>query len=456
MTIRNRIAFQFSFIVAGILLVFSLITYVRSRDYREREFYGRLEQRARNTVRFLTEVNEVDRNLLRIIDRNTLVTLYDQKVLVFDTRNRLLYASIDDDSLAVPVSLLTRIRQRGIVQTRVGEQEVFGLYATKGPQKLTVVASAYDRAGKAELAELRRTLGWSLLGGIGLTIGLGILFAGHALRPISRINRQVTTINARNLQQRLDEGNQTDEVAQLAINFNSVLGRLQQAFEQQRTFISHASHELRTPLAALKSELQLSLRHALTPRQYQQILHDLTADTDRIISLTNSLLLLARTYDAPHLWNRDLVWLDDVVFAVRDELLSAWPDYHVGVNLANLSQDAEHPQVLGDELLLRRMLLNLLDNACKYSPDHRADVCITTDENGCRLSVTDRGIGIEPEQLPHIFDPFYRGGNARTYNGFGLGLSICQRIAELHRGYIEVTSQPGVGTTFTVVLPAIE
>ncbi len=120
MTIRNRIAFQFSLIVAVILIAFSLIIYVRSSDYRETEFYNRLEQRARTTVRFLTQVEEVDRNLLRIIDRKTLVTLYDQKVLVFDAGNRLLYASIDDDSLIVPSSLLTRIRRQGIVRTQVG------------------------------------------------------------------------------------------------------------------------------------------------------------------------------------------------------------------------------------------------------------------------------------------------------------------------------------------------
>ena len=212
MTIRNRIALQFSLIVAGILIGFSLIVYVRSADYRRAEFYARLEQRARTTVRFLTQVEEVDRNLLRIIDRKTLVTLYDQKVLVFDGGNRLLYASIDDDSLVVPSSLLARIRRQGIVQTRVGEQDVFGLYAPAGPQPLTVVASAIDRAGRAELRDLRQTLGWSLLGGIGLTVGLGILFAGQSLCPISRINRQVSTINARNLQKRLDEGNRRDEV----------------------------------------------------------------------------------------------------------------------------------------------------------------------------------------------------------------------------------------------------
>lgn len=452
MTIRNRIALQFSLIVAVILVGFSTIIYISSERYRQEEFYDRLEQRARTTVRFLTEVEEVDRNLLRIIDRNTLITLYDQKVLVFDARNRLLYASIDDDSVAVSAPLLTQIRQRGIVQTSIGQQQVFGLYAPEGPQPLTVVASAYDRFGDAELRDLRHTLGWSLLGGIALTVGLGILFAGQSLRPISRINQQVTTINARNLQQRLDEGNRQDEVAQLAINFNQVLGRLQQAFEQQRLFISHASHELRTPLTALKSELQLSLRQPLHARQYEQILHDLLTDTDRIIDLTNSLLLLARVLDAPAQL-RNPVLIDDVLFTARDELLSVWPHCRLDVNFTNLPQSEEHPQVLGDELLLRRMLLNLLNNACKYSPNHRAVVGITTDESTCRVSVTDQGIGIAPDQLGHIFDPFYRADNARTHDGFGLGLSICRRIAELHQGRIEVNSQLGVGSTFTVVLP---
>lgn len=453
MTIRNQIAFRFSLIVAVILIGFSVIIYVRSEQYRQAEFYARLEQRARTTVKFLTEVEEVDRNLLRIIDRNTLITLYDQKVLVFDAQNRLIYASIDDDSLAVSPPLLRLIRRQGIVQMEAAGEQIFGLYAPEGPQPLTVVASAYDRFGKDELRDLRVTLGWSLLGGIGLTVGLGILFAGQSLRPISRINQQVTTINARNLQQRLDEGNRQDEVAQLAMNFNQVLGRLQQAFEQQRTFISHASHELRTPLTALKSELQLSLRHPLQDWQYQQVLNELLADTDRIIDLTNSLLLLARVLEAPVLLLRDSVLMDDIVFTARDELLSAWPHYRLDVNFADPTQSEEHPQVLGDELLLKRMLLNLLGNACKYSPDQRAVVSIAADNNTCRVSVTDQGIGIAPDQLPHIFNPFHRADNARSYEGFGLGLSICRRIVELHRGHIDVSSQVGVGSTFTVVLP---
>ncbi|NID09178.1 sensor histidine kinase [Fibrivirga algicola] len=453
MTIRDRIALQFSLIVACILLVFSLNTYVRSEQYRQREFYNRLEQRARTTVRFLTEVKELDQNLLRVIDRNTLITLYEQKVLVFDARNRLLYASIDDDSLAVPAWLLTDIRRKGIVKLKLADQQVFGLYAPEGKQALTVVASARDRSGEADMLDLRRTLSWSLLIGIGLTVGLGILFAGQSLRPISRINQEVSSINAGNLQKRLDEGNRQDEVAQLAINFNRVLGRLQQAFEQQRTFISHASHELRSPLTALKSELQLGLRHELSVPQYRAILGQLTADTDRIVNLTNSLLLLARALDAPLQLLREPVLIDDVVFSALDELCSAHPHYRVDVNLMNLSQADDYPQVLGDEALLRRMVLNLLDNACKYSENHRAEVQIDTDSLNCRIRVADEGIGISPDQLIHIFDPFYRADNARSHDGFGLGLSICRRIAELHQGRIDVVSEPGRGSTFTISLP---
>jgi signal transduction histidine kinase len=300
---------------------------------------------------------------------------------------------------------------------------------------------------------LQRTLSWSWLFGIGLTVGLGILFAGQSLRPISRINQQVSSINAGNLQQRLDEGNRQDEVAQLAINFNRVLGRLQQAFEQQRTFISHASHELRSPLTALKSELQLGLRHTLTGQQYRAILGELSADTDRIINLTNSLLLLARTLDAPAKRLFDLVLIDDVIFSALDELLKACPQYRVDVNFDSVAQFEEHPQVRGDEALLHRMVLNLLDNACKYSADQRANIRIATDERTCQISISDRGIGIPVHQLTHIFDPFYRADNARTHDGFGLGLSICRRIAELHQGRIDVISEAGVGSTFTIVLP---
>jgi len=453
MTIRNRIALQFSLIVASILVGFSLLIYFVSADYRQEEFHDRLKGKARTTARFLVEVKEVDTDLLRIIDRNTLTALFDEKVMVFDANDQLIYSSVDDQVIHYQPSFLQHVRQQKDVETTDGENEVIGLLYTEGGQQLVVLASAYDQFGKSKLRNLRQTLGWGLLGGIALTIGLGIFFAGVSLRPISRINEEVQTITANNLQQRLDEGKRKDEVDQLAVNFNAVLARLEQAFDQQRSFVSHASHELRTPLAALKSEIQLGLRRRLSTDEYETILTNLSSDADRLINLTNSLLFLARTLEnINQMPSFSPVQMEEVILLAKDELLSVKPDYRISFDYENLPESEKETLVMGNENLLKRVVLNLLDNACKYSPDHTASVRIRTNDQFCWVTVEDKGIGMAPEEVQRIFDPFYRATNAVGYEGFGVGLSIGRRIMDLHGGRMSVDSELNSGSRFTIQL----
>ena len=453
MTIRNRIALQFSLIVASILIVFSVLIYFVSATYRREEFYDRLKSKARTTVRFLIEVKEVDRELLKIIDRNTLTALMDEKVLIFDTKNRLIYSSVDDQVINYKAALLDEVRREKDVETFSGPNELIGLLYQQNGQDLVVLASAYDTFGKSKLDNLRLTLGWGLLAGLSITIGLGIFFAGQSLRPISQINQEVSTITARNLQNRLDEGNRQDEIARLAMNFNNVLQRLQQAFDQQRSFVSHASHELRTPLAALKSEIQLGLRRPLTVPEHEEILQNLMSDTDRLIDLTNSLLFLARTMESSNQVPFRPIRVDDIVFTAKDELVDAKPDYRIEVDYQNIPETETETIVEGNEDLLKRVLLNLFDNACKYSPDHTAQVRISTDEQHCQIRIHDRGIGMSEADICNIFEPFYRAHNALGYEGFGIGLSISAKLVELHHGTLTVTSKLGEGSTFTISLP---
>jgi len=453
MTIRNRIALQFSLIVASILIVFSVVIYVVSATYRQEEFYDRLKSKGRTTVRFLVEVKEVDQKMLKIIDRNTLTALFDEKVLVFDAANRLIYSSVDDQVINYSTQLLDEVRRQNEIETLSGDNELVGLTYHQNGRDLVILASANDLFGKSKLANLRLTLGWGLVGGLSVTIGLGIFFAGQSLRPISLINDQVSTITAGNLQQRLHEGNQQDEVARLAMNFNDVLQRLQQAFAQQRSFVSQTSHQLRNPLAALKLEIQLGLRQPLTVPEHEEILRNLSTDADRLIALTNSLLNLASTMENASQLPFHPVRLDDAAFVAKDELLNANPQYTINIDYDNLPESENDTLIHGDEELLKQVLLNLFDNACKYSSDQKAQVRIGTDGHTCRITVLDNGIGMAEEDQVRIFEPFFRAANAQAYQGFGIGLSICNRLVELHHGTLTVASTLGVGSQFTITLP---
>jgi signal transduction histidine kinase len=450
--IKDRIALQFTLMVAVILMLFSIAIYSISANYRQEEFFDRLKSKARTTCRLLVNVHGIDKELLRVIDQNTLTEMLDEKVLIFNSKNELIYSSVDNKLISYDAHLLTKIRREKDIEFVQNKNETIGLFYEEGEEELVVLASAFDTYGQSKMDNLRETLSWGLVAGIGLTIMLGIYFAGNSLQPINLINQQVSLITAQNLHEKLDEGNRKDEIAQLAINFNTVLTRLNKAFEQQKSFVSHASHELRTPLAALKLEVQFGQRITKDNPELKEIFDNLFSDTEHLISITNNLLFLARSVENMGEVNSTQVRIEDISFLAKEELLHANPNYQINIDYDHIPEDENHTIIQGNEELLTRLLLNLLDNACKYSPDHTANLYISTNKTHCMVRIIDHGIGIGEEDLKFLFDPFYRSYHSKEIPGFGIGLSICQRIVELHRGTITVSSVPDQGSTFTVAL----
>ncbi|REA57544.1 two-component sensor histidine kinase [Dyadobacter luteus] len=452
MKIKERIAIQFTILVAALLFVFSVVVYTVSSTFRQEEFFDRLRSKARTTCRLLVKVHGIDKDLLKVIDENTLTEMLDEKVLIFNSKNDLVYSSVDDKLLTYHANLLEEVREKNSIEFVQGESEVIGLLYTEGTEPLVVLASAFDKFGKSKQDNLIKTLTWGLIVGIVITVGLGFYFAGNSLRPISHINDQISLITAQNLSQKLDEGNRKDEIAQLAINFNTVLYRLNQAFEQQKSFVSHASHELRTPLAALKSEIQLGQRFLKNDPDLEEVFDNLFSDTERLISITNNLLFLARSMENIERLKMSQVRVEDLVFLAKEEILTTSPDYKVSIDYTSIPENERETVIEGNEELLKRVFLNLIDNACKYSENHEARILIDTNETYCGVTVKDEGYGISADDLPHIFNPFYRSALTSDLPGFGIGLSICQRIVELHKGHLSVESEPGKGSSFKVQL----
>ena len=316
--------------------------------------------------------------------------------------------------------------------------------------RFVVIASGIDKNGQLQLQELVITLLFAFLGGIAVTIALSLFFANQALRPIHTINQEVGEITARNLRKRINEGNGKDEIAQLATNFNLMLERLELAFQQQKQFVSQASHELRTPLSALKTEIQVGLSMLHSLEDHNHILQNLLKDTDRLIQLSNSLLQLARIHETPDQLPFDEVRMEEVLLNAQQEVLSVHTDYHINFDFDQIPEEDYFTLVKGNETLLKNVFVNLLENACKYTPTHQATLRLGFDEQYCIIRVIDQGIGIAKVDLPHIFQPFYRSKNAIDYQGFGVGLSIVQRIIDLHEGSIEVQSKQHLGTSFVV------
>lgn len=452
MRIQTKIAIQFSIIVASLLSLFSWIIYQQSATYREEEFMERLKNKALTTASFFIKVDEIDKALLRIIDENTLTALHDEKVLIFSDKNELLYSNIDEIVIDYDASLLDRVRKAKYLEFSSGENESLGLVYNLRQQHFVVLASAFDKFGKSKLKNLRDTLIVGLVFGILVTILLGIFFAGGALKPVNLFISKISTITANNLRQRIEGHDSKNEIGQLAAAFNKMLSRLEQSFELQKSFVSHASHELRTPLAALKSEVEISLEENLTIEQHKDILQNIRHDINRLINLSNDLLQIVRPFKSP-LINFGEVRIDDIIFQSQDELGLSKPEYRVTVKYAQEPEDENSIIVFGNEALLKTTFINLIDNACKYSPLQQAEVIIDFNKTHTVVTIKDEGIGIPKEDMETIFEPFYRSKNALNISGFGIGLSVCHKIIELHKGKISIQSELNEGTKVTVQLP---
>lgn len=456
MNIHARLTFIFTLIVASLLLVFVGSVYLFSAKYRKEEFLSRLESRAVTTARLLLEVKEVDKKLLQIIDKNSIHALYEEKVLVFDERDSLVYSSLDDLKIYYSKELLARIRREKSVEETEEDREKVGISVTNKGKNFVIISSAYDRFGRSKLKNLRSILVSGLFFGIVIIFATGRLFAGQALVPLARLNEKISSISAGNLDQRVDEGNQKDEIAQLAMSFNSMLERLESAFEIQKNFVSSASHELRTPLAAISSQLQLALAHERPPKEYRVFLQSILEDTQAVITLTNGLLMLAQSR-----LERDRIGFtstraDEIVFSAQKELAISRPDYFFQIDYTEFPNEESALLLEGNEHLLRTAFINLMDNACKYSIDKTVRITISFPLNKIKICFADQGIGIQRQEAGLIFSPFFRGSNIKSQiKGYGMGLPICKRIIELHKGDIQVDSAPGRGSRFIVELPSM-
>lgn len=453
MQIRYKIAIQFTIIVAIILLIFSAIVFLRAENQRSKNFYDRLLARSNTTARLLVDVQEFTPRLLKLMDRNSFLRLPDEEVFVFNLKNELLYSNIEGSTHYITQSLLESVRKESKVAFKSDNRQVIGVLFAGKFDKFVVIASATDRVGISQKDNLIKTLAIGLLSGILITIILGVFFASQALKPIQLINEEISRITAQNLKRRLDEGNGQDEIAKLAVNFNGMLYRLEMAFRQQKQFVSQASHELRTPLSALKTEAQVGLDEPHNVEEYQQMLKNILNDTERLIQLSNGLLQLAKVSEESEQFTFESLRMEDILLNAQKSVQNSHKNHRITFDFEMIPEEDNLTLIEGNGVLLENLFVNLLENACKYSANQQVDILLSFERKYCIVKIRDKGIGISKNDLPYIFNPFYRARNAVSFKGSGVGLSVSKRIAELHKGFIQVKSKLNLGTEFIVKIP---
>ncbi len=397
----------------------------------------------------------VESPVWRAIYQYILLNPRSYSIQIADTAGRIIWRS--ENLLEDTLPVLRQLSVGGMQELQVflrGEEQSVVVYRSP----LAEIAVGY---GVREIEAVLQRLGFLLLWAIPAVLGCsafgGWMLARASLRPVEIMRRTAESITAQNLSLRVPEPPTNDELAHLARTLNQMIARLESSFAQIQQFSVDVSHELRTPLTILIGELELALRSRKRAEEYEAILSSVLEEVLRLHRIVETLFELARAEQGQLSLKRELVdfsmlveeVVEDVEPLARERSISIQHRVQPGVG------------VIGDPLRLRQAVLNVVDNALKYTPaGGHVTVAVWSEPGGVVLEVTDTGIGIAPEDIPHVFERFYRAEKSRTRmtgsDGAGLGLSIVRWIVEAHGGRVELDSELGRGTRVRFHFPQAE
>jgi signal transduction histidine kinase len=453
MTIRKKLTLQFAGIFALILVLFSLVIYYFTSLYRLDDFYKRIEGRAYDTAAHVLEADEVSERARR----NNQIRYY--RVLPFEIvsiyrEDGTLFFSDGAGQLEVEPDILERVKQEKIVQYTQDERQVVGILYEDNEGVFVVFSSSVDAYSLQKLQHLKIILIVGFLGSMVVIMLAGWAFAREALRPITNVVSEVEKISASDLHMRLSNADGKDELSHLGQTFNKMLDRLELAFEMQSTFVSNASHELRTPLTAMIGELEVALMKPREAEEYERVLTSILEDARLLAELSNGLLQIAQASVDSSKIKLEQLRFDELLWMAHEQALKRHPGALFDIDFANLPDDEDRLIVKGNDALLLIAIVNVLENAAKFSPEGEATtVRLSADSKEVVLQVTDKGVGIAPHDLKHVFVPFFRANNVRNITGHGIGLPLTESIIKLHKGAISIDSKVSQGTVVTIRLP---
>lgn len=450
MQIRTRLTLQFTLLVTAILLLSFYLIYFFTERTSAQDFQNRIRGRAITAAILRIKVDQVDSALLKVIDRAKQDNLHSENISVYDSLNKEIYTNNDTVQFNISPHLLNEIRAQGEISYREDEFDVIGFLFPDRRTDYVVIAGAIDLEGSQRLSSLRALLTILFFVMIAIVATSGWIYAGRALRPIKKIMQEVQNISTVDLSRRLPGSDHPDEIGRLAGIFNGLLSRIENAFTLQKTFVANVSHELKNPLTKITSQLEVTLLKERTNDEYYEIVQSVLEDIKELNQLSNSLLDLASLNQDAQTFTMSKMRLDEILWEVRDAIMRIDPHYTVEINLPQMPEDESQLYVNGNPYLLKTAFQNLIENACKFSEDHKCVVSLLCGKGELEVRVQDNGPGIHKKDLQNVFQPFFRTDSTSRVKGYGIGLSLTQKIVAIHKGTIDIDSTLGESTIVTV------
>src|SRR5215216_3361336 len=462
-SIRFRPTVWYTGLLAGLLALFSIATYVVLQRYLTETLKDSLAKQARDIGQtLLANVNQSgEAYVIDEIKEHYAPETNDLFLRVTRADGSVVYASgqpknksFDPSQIPAQTGSASEESSREIELDSGPDLLVDSLpFATAdGSHFLIEVGAPYKEIEEVSHG-LLLALAIALPFVVAIAVGGGYFLMRRALKPVDEITKSAERITSRNLSERLPVAQTGDELERLSVSLNQMIARLEKAFQQSNRFAADASHELRTPLSILRGELETLARKPDTPSDIRETIGSALEETERLTKITENLLALSRL-DAETQLEQTRVDLGELVTTTTDQMKLLAEDKKISLR-CNTSM---HTEVKGSRARLKQLVVNLVDNAIKYTPEGgEVQVTVTKNDDQAILEVTDTGVGIPAESLPQIFERFYRADRARTrtLGGTGLGLSIVKSICKAHGGNVKAESIDGRGSRFRVELPLV-
>lgn len=451
MNIRQKILLYFSIIVpivTGIAFIFIFILFSANR---EEEFQMRQKDKIAITLKMLTQIKQIDDELLDGLDQLTINDLYDEKLLIFDNNKTLLYSSIDDTPIPFFKEILSKLDANNKwIETKDGLYDIVGTYIEKNGATYYGISKAYDNYGYSKLRYLKYILTLTFF-----IISIIILLVSFYLskkitQPLLAITKQINNYDFERDYNPIVAEQTKNEIAILAQHFNKLMQKMNMVFSFQKHAIHHISHELKTPVAILVSNFE-RIEKIRDIETIQALIKNQKEDTKNLGEIINALLEIAKA-ETGNIAEQDQIRIDELLFDVADELSNIYPDFRFSIEYIH-TEDESELTLSANARLLKAALMNLMLNCILYSNDKKAKVTIEHKDNTVRIAFENKGSVITSSENQFLFQHFFRGENSKGKRGFGLGLVFAQKILTMHNGHISYYATGGNSNTFTISLP---
>jgi len=448
MKIKDRLALYFTLISTFTLLAVLIVVYFAFQKVMESEFFDRLTDRTMVTAKLYLKADEISTDALDAVRAQYLERLNGEVIRIYNERNNATF--IGDDEQFWTNETINKVRQEGKARFKDGERQVVGIFYKDNQGDFVIIASAIDHGTTVRVQQLLKVM---IVVFIIIFIGLLLSarwIAERILSPLDVFIQQVKLIKSNNLDFRVAEGKNKDEITLLAQNFNNLMEHMEHAFILQKTFVANASHELRTPVTRMVIGAEISLSKERETHEYKQALRSMLEDAEKLDNIITGLVHLAQAdleYGAAQL---EQVRIDEMIWQMQAEWNQKKGSNKLTVEMKNLPMDEQLLTLQANPTLLQIALDNIISNAFKFSDNQQVSCLLDITPLGINITISDQGTGIEASKLEQIFKPFYSSSVKVEHAGNGMGLYMAHKIITLFGGKITVTSSNASGTTFLV------